>query len=293
VGPDALVDHPEKGPKGYDEFNLAKAPGNYGWPHFVGNNFAYNRWDFVNWQTGPTFNSTQPKNESPNIVPSPQFLPPAQGSLLWYSYQGNENFADFSGPRTAIAGPVYHYNGTGLSQNRLPSYFDKKWFIGEQQQGWIKVMTLDELGESVVNVEPFLPTVGFKNPIDIEIGLDGMLYVLEFGGGGYTSVPRPDAGLFRIEYIAQNPECLPVLGIKNQMNLGEKWKHTQIGRVVNPLIKQNILLPEHFERLEIFDIKGTKLWEFHRNTEKGTLRVSIPIMEKKVWFYKLMGNKKN
>jgi cytochrome c len=35
VGPDA-GDDSKNDPQGYDEFNQAKKPGNYGWPYFVG-----------------------------------------------------------------------------------------------------------------------------------------------------------------------------------------------------------------------------------------------------------------
>ena len=44
VGPDAGGDGP-RGPRGYDEINQAKAAGNFGWPYFIGNNFAYADFD--------------------------------------------------------------------------------------------------------------------------------------------------------------------------------------------------------------------------------------------------------
>ena len=40
VGPDANEDA-EWGPKGYDEFNQAKAPGFFGWPYFIADNQPY------------------------------------------------------------------------------------------------------------------------------------------------------------------------------------------------------------------------------------------------------------
>ncbi len=44
VGPDSGKDSTGLGPTAEDEFNVAKAPGNFGWPYFVGDNKAY--WDF-------------------------------------------------------------------------------------------------------------------------------------------------------------------------------------------------------------------------------------------------------
>ena len=41
VGPDAPTDSLDiRGPQGYDEVNQAKKPGNFGWPYFIGNNYA-------------------------------------------------------------------------------------------------------------------------------------------------------------------------------------------------------------------------------------------------------------
>ena len=39
IGPDADVDS-ENAPRGYDEFNQARQPGFFGWPYFVGDNYA-------------------------------------------------------------------------------------------------------------------------------------------------------------------------------------------------------------------------------------------------------------
>src|SRR6478609_7961179 len=55
VGPDAGEDS-KHGPRGYDEFNQAKKPGNYGWPYFVGNNKAYNDSDFATKAIGALYN---------------------------------------------------------------------------------------------------------------------------------------------------------------------------------------------------------------------------------------------
>ena len=46
VGPDAGDDGP-RGSRGYDEINQAKKAGNFGWPYFVGNNFAYADYDYT------------------------------------------------------------------------------------------------------------------------------------------------------------------------------------------------------------------------------------------------------
>src|SRR5262245_28670691 len=66
VGPDATADDPARGPKGHDEWNQARGPGNYGWPYFVGNNKPYIDYDFATGISGAPFNPAAPVNNSPN-----------------------------------------------------------------------------------------------------------------------------------------------------------------------------------------------------------------------------------
>lgn len=47
VGPNILDPTIKIGPDGYDEINQARAPGNFGWPLFVGPNEAYRNFDFA------------------------------------------------------------------------------------------------------------------------------------------------------------------------------------------------------------------------------------------------------
>ena len=67
VGPDAGADDPKgRGPQSFDEFNLAKEPGNFGWPYFVGNNFPYYDFNFEDSALGKAFDPSHPENDSPH-----------------------------------------------------------------------------------------------------------------------------------------------------------------------------------------------------------------------------------
>jgi len=118
---------------------------------------------------------------------------------VWYPYA---EFAEFpqvgSGGRTAMAGPVYRGNRYP-ADTRLPSYYDGKLFVDEWIRGWIKLVTLGRHGD-FETMEPFMEHAGFAAPIDLEVGLDGRLYVLEYGIGWFRT--NPDAGLSRIELRA-------------------------------------------------------------------------------------------
>jgi cytochrome c len=84
---------------------------------------------------------------------------------------------------------------------QLPAYYDGKLFIAEWMRDWINVVTLTKDGK-VDSIEPFIPDTKFNHPIDLEIGPDGVLYVLEYGT--YWFAKNKDAGLYRIEYNRGN-----------------------------------------------------------------------------------------
>jgi len=84
VGPDAGGDGPH-GPRGYDEINQAKRPGNFGWPFFVGSNFAYARYDFATKQIGPPYDPARPVAEGRSNTGA-KVLPPAQPALIFWPY---------------------------------------------------------------------------------------------------------------------------------------------------------------------------------------------------------------
>jgi hypothetical protein len=47
-------------------------------------------------------------------------------------------------------------------------------------------------------MEPFMENVKFAAPIDIELGPDGKLYILEYGTGWFSK--NKDCGLSRIDF---------------------------------------------------------------------------------------------
>ena len=51
-------------------------------------------------------------------------------------------------------------------------------------------------------MEPFMEHIKLSNCIDMEVGPDGKLYLLEYGTGWFAK--NPDAGLARIDYNSGN-----------------------------------------------------------------------------------------
>ncbi|GMQ25003.1 hypothetical protein Aoki45_16850 [Algoriphagus sp. oki45] len=201
VGPDANNDSLDiKGPRGYDEVNQAKKAGHFGWPYIIGNNYTYREFNYETGQTGPAFDPAGPVNNSPHNTGLKQ-LPPVHPAFIWYPYAASPDFPSVgTGGRNAMAGPVY-YSEMYPAETRYPDYFDGKLFIYEWIRGWVKVVTMTEDG-SFDKMEPFMAGTKFNALMDMEMGPDGKIYILEYGNGWFSK--NPDAGLFRIDYNGGN-----------------------------------------------------------------------------------------
>ncbi len=201
VGPDGFNDTVGRGPKAYDEFNLAKQAGNYGWPYMVADNKAYWYYDFATGKSGEKFDPAHPVNHSPNNTGLVD-LPPAQPALIWYPYVVSDEFPVLgSGSRSATGGPIYHLSDYKNPKRPFPNYYEGKWFVTDWARGWIMAITLGEDGK-YKSMERFLPEETFRGPIDMDFGPDGDLYALEYGNGYFAD--NPEAQLVKIEYNGGN-----------------------------------------------------------------------------------------
>ena len=146
VGPDALGPNPARGPAGFDEFNVARKAGNFGWPYFSADNRAYVSWDFEAKTNGAALDPAHPFNDSPNNT-GLRDLPPAQPAFLWYPPGPSSRWPEVgSGARSAMAGPVYHVDAGRKSDRQLPRELDGAVILFEWERGWIKAAWLDESG---------------------------------------------------------------------------------------------------------------------------------------------------
>lgn len=181
VGPDAGGFNPKFGPAGFDEVNQAREAGYFGWPYFVGANYAYWDYDYATGAQGERFDPKAPINDSPNNTGRKE-LPPAQPAFIFYPHAPSAQFPAVNGPggRTAMAGPVYYYDENNPSPYKLPKSFDRTLFIYEWSRNWIVAVKLDE-DRKIESMNRFLLGMTFKRPMDMELGPDGALYIIEFG----------------------------------------------------------------------------------------------------------------
>jgi glucose/arabinose dehydrogenase/cytochrome c551/c552 len=201
VGPDSDKDSLQtRGPKGYDEVNQARKAGHFGWPFFIGDNYAYYEYDYATGKSGPQFDNEKPVNNSRNNTGIKE-LPAAQPAFIWYPYGYTKYFPQTgTGGRNAMAGPVF-YSDMYPKETRLPDYYNGKLFIYEWMRGWIKAVTMESDGD-FYKMEPFMEHTKLANAIDMEMGPDGSIYILEYGTGWFQK--NADAGLSRIDFITGN-----------------------------------------------------------------------------------------
>jgi len=150
------------------------------------------------------FDPKNPVNNSPNNTGIKK-LPPAQPAFIWYPTGGSTRFpvVNGGGGRTAMAGPVYYFDPRNPSKTKLPKKYDHTLFIYEWSRNWIIAVHLDEADKIARNVDgsPYMErmfkNMTFKRPMDMELGPDGCLYVIEYGTAWGNN---KDSQIVRLEY---------------------------------------------------------------------------------------------
>ena len=199
-GPDAGVSDDTRGPEGYDEVNITRTAGFYGWPYVVANNKPYRDFNFETQKPGAWFDPQHLINDSPNNT-GMKDLPPARPPLIWYPFKSSAEFPLVAnGTRCAMGGPVY-YCDQYPAETRFPDNFDGKFIIYEWMRNWLLAVGLDSL-DQLTDIQPLAESATFARPIDMFIDKNGSLWVLEYGTEWYSS--NPDACLSRVDYIRGN-----------------------------------------------------------------------------------------
>lgn len=201
-------------PDGYEELNATQTAGNFGWPLFVGPNEALPLYDFAANKEGKRYDPQSPENLSPRNT-GIQKLPPAKPALIWYSSLPSKEFPTVgSGGRSIMAGPVYHYDAANPSPIKLPEALDGRLFIYEWMRNWIQTV---KLGTAGPEIEPFVPDWNLRRPIDMKLGSDGALYMIEYGDQWWEN---NDSRIVRVVYRRGNRE--PVVKLTAKETAGKE-----------------------------------------------------------------------
>lgn len=156
-------------------------------------------------QHPPAFHDPlKPLNLSPNNDGIKE-LPPAQPAFIYYTGSPSTRFpaVNGGGGRTAMAGPVYYFDPKNPNPNKLPKEYDHTLFIYEWSRNWIVTVKLDA-NDNIARdaagqplMAKFCPGMTFKRPMDLELGADGCLYLIEFGTAWGNN---KDTQIVRIEF---------------------------------------------------------------------------------------------
>lgn len=302
VGPDAGNDGP-RGPRGYDEINQAKHAGNFGWPFFVGNNFAYAHYDYATKQVGAKYDPAHPINDAPSNTGARE-LPPAQPAFIYWPYGESKEFPMLGqGGRTACAGPVFHFKPDFRNSGGFPEAFDRCLLFYDWQRPFIKWARLDK-DSNLAGIEPFTGAVTLANDrqrinaaeqhgeyvirrvVDSQFGPDGCLYLLDYGE---TWGVNKDAKLVKISYQWGNlapiakasvtpgagrepiQVALSANGSKDYDNdpLGYEWRLHPGGKLLAKTATATVTVEKpgnYVIELAVYDNKG------------GTGRTSLPLI---------------
>ncbi|MFC7530226.1 PQQ-dependent sugar dehydrogenase [Actinoplanes sp. GCM10030250] len=205
--PDANMPNPERGPAGHGRWMVIDKPGNFGWPYCVTPSIAYRDYDFATETAGPAFNCAAPVNDS-RYNTGRRVLPPVRQPQVYYSYELSPLFPELeTGGIGPMAGPAYDYSPRSRSRFKWPQAFEGKPLFYEWTRDYIKAFTLTR--GQVTTIADVAPGVVFDNPMDMEFGPDGALYVLEYGTGYFAELPA--AQLARVDWTRGNRTPVPVV----------------------------------------------------------------------------------
>ncbi|MDB5104416.1 MAG: carbohydrate-binding protein [Fibrobacteres bacterium] len=218
-----------------EEHNLTGKPGNFGYPYFAGNNILLAG---TGTAAAPVNNNTK----GAGLVN----LPPAQPAINSYIQEA------------AITGPIYRYDGHSKSTVKLPPHFDGAWFVTDFQTGYMDTISLNKEGTAKTAQNRIFSTMHFDRPIDLQVGPDGALYIMNYAG---WFGPATTTGIQRIEYSGTcRPELATALAEAPSL---AKALVTSRGSILD------VAGANGAYALEIGDLQGRTLAEYHGSGDRS------------------------
>lgn len=190
VGPDA-GDDGHGDPRGVDTLNRADRAAFFGWPFARGGRFYRDR-DFASGERGESFadllRNDSPRNTGIERMPTP--TPP----FFAYPYGRSETLPELAdGGRNAMAGPWVYQS---MHAPHFPAWFDRVMLFYDWARASFFWLKFDDEG-ALDGVHRFLANTSIPHPIDVELGKDGSLWILDYGTNWWDNV---DGRLLRVRF---------------------------------------------------------------------------------------------
>jgi cytochrome c len=168
------------GPAGFDEINVTRSAGFFGWPFCSGPNLPWRSFDPKTLKpVGDYFNPDKIINDS-KANKGLRELPPAKHPAFYYSNMPAKEWPFVgSGGRSITGGVVYHKPNTATA-TCLPEEWEGAYLFGDWMRNWVAALRFDSEGK-LTKADRVLTGTTFKRPTDFKIGPDGALYISECG----------------------------------------------------------------------------------------------------------------
>jgi glucose/arabinose dehydrogenase len=221
-----------------EEFDLAKAPGNYGYPFFAGDYMTRKGTD-PNAPAMPAGYDWEKGTVQPGLTTLPKAIAPI------YAYKKS----------CAITGPLYRYDGDLKSTVKFPPHFTRKWlwtdFNGDNNK--MNVFTLNDDGTAITGQEQVIAGIPLHAPLDLEFGPDGALYVNNYSG---YRTRTTTTGIIRIDYTGNCQPNTPKLETSTGI-AGEKAlpRGPEVGFIQGRVLAVSLATSDRVE-LEVRDLRG-------------------------------------
>ncbi len=238
-----------------EEYNLTAAPGYFGWPYFAGSEGNEHYKYRLNKDPSAPMNISKWNTGVKN-------LPPAVGATIGYHQSA------------AITGPIYRWNAYQTSPKKLPAHFDGKWFIGDFNQGYVQVISLDDAGTKVMDRKGFID--GLTRPLQVSIGPDGILYTLEYANNYFATDGA--TAIKRWEYTGK--DCAATASIAHHSPALQYSAPALLNLATNSF--RFITPPLGAKSLSLYNLKGKQVWSAKinssasQNSPVNSNSISIP-----------------
>ena len=209
--PDADEADPARGPAGQGKWTVITEPGNYGWPYCATAELPYVDYDFATGESGETFDCDAPDQRlAQQHRPHPAAGGRAAARLVLLrrlpAVPGDGGGRHRPDGRTGVRlRPERPASDRSRWRGRATTTACRCFY--EWTRDYVKGMRLEPDGE-LASIEDVIPSIVTDNPMDMEFGPDGALYVLEYGDGFFAE--NPDAQLSRIDFIGAGGNRSPV-----------------------------------------------------------------------------------
>jgi cytochrome c len=168
------------GSEGFDELNVTREPGFFGWPFVAGPNLPWRPFDPKTLKpAGEYFNPAKIINDSGTNTGMKE-LPPARPAVFYYGNIASKDWPFVGSGGRSITGGVVYRRPASAGEARLPDEWEGTYIFGEWMRNWVAVARFDETGK-LVKAERVLENLRFKRAADFKIGPDGALYIAEEG----------------------------------------------------------------------------------------------------------------